>query len=194
MKTRNFLLSAALVLASCSVNDNYVSSPSVDANLMCFTVNGLPYSVDPAVVDTVDLMSLSTEFSARISVSHPDRYSALSVDGVQLVDGSGSVSVDSISKHHFLKLGWSRGSDSGILYLRTLNSRIPDIVAKGHATSPGDFYLSFVYLPYIEKVDNAGRLLYYRCDPVSEGVDYSTISPGWWDFKKHLLDGTTYYS
>ena len=67
-------------------------------------------------------------------------------------------------------------------------------MAKGKATSPGHFYLSFVYLPIIEKVDNSGNLLYYRCEPVGEGVDYSTISPGWWDFKKHVFGGTTYYS
>ena len=194
MKTKNFLLSAAFILASCSVNDNFVSSPNDNTNKLSFTVNGLSYSIDPAVTDTVDLMSLSTEFDARISVSNPDRYGTISVNGVQLVNGSGTVSVDRIDKQHFLTLSWSTNSDKGTIYLRTLNSQIPDLIAKGKATSPGHFYLSFVYLPIIEKVDNSGNLLYYRCEPVGEGVDYSTISPGWWDFKKHVFGGTTYYS
>lgn len=192
MKTKNFFLIAALVLASCSDNDNAVSSP--DDNIISFTINGLSYTIDRVATDTVDLQSLSTEFDARISVNNPGRYGTISVNGIQLQNGSGTVPVDHIGKRHFLTLSWNNGADKGTLCLRTLHSQVPDLVANGKATSPGDFYLSFVYIPLIEKIDNSGNLLYYRYEPVQlENFD-TTKSPGWWDFKKHVIDGTTYYS
>ena len=188
----SMFLIAGIVLASCSIDDN--PSSDNDTSQFCFKVNGLSYSIDPTTVDTLDLLSLSTEFDAQISVSNPEKYDWISVNGITLKNGSGAVPVESIDKARFLTLSWAVGAERHHVYLRTLHSGIPETVAQGNATAPGDFYLSFIYLRLIEKMDNSGNIVYYRFDPLPEEDCNTTKSIGWWDFKKHVIDGAVYYS
>ena len=156
------------------------------------TLNGVSYVIDAVDSSTVDLLSLSTEFKAEVEVSNHRQFDRLSVGGVQLVEGRANVPVDVIGKDAYLTLEWARGRQGGTILLRTLHAGVPDVIASGRATSPGDFYLSYVYLRLIQKFDNAGNLVYYRFEPhQTEGNDDSS---GWWDFKKHTVDGQTYYS
>lgn len=158
-----------------------------------FTVNGVSYTSGGTVCDTIDLVTLSTEFEATVHVPSYALFSHLSVNGVPLKLGKAKVPVDRIAKDAFLALEWSMFGESGTLMLRTLHSEVPEVASTGTATSPGDFYLSFVYLRLIEKYDNEGRLLYYRFEP--HALASATDNTGWWDFKKHLGDdGKTYYS
>jgi hypothetical protein len=42
------------------------------------------------------------------------------------------------------------------------------------------------------KYDNDGQILYYRYDPTSDVGTFKEL--GYWDFKKHVFEGKTYYS
>ena len=156
------------------------------------TLNGVSYVIDAVDGSAVDLLSLSTECMAEVSVSNHQQFDRLSVGGVPLVEGRAKVPVDVIGKDAYLTLEWARGRKGGIILLRTLHAGVPDAVASGRATSPGDFYLSHVYLRLIEKIDNAGNLVYYRYEPRT--ITGNDDSSGWWDFKKHTVEGETYYS
>lgn len=157
------------------------------------TVNGVSYTADGTVCDTIDLVTLSTEFEATVQVSSYALFSRLSVNGMPLKYGKAKVPVERIAKDAFLTLEWSMLGESGTLFLRTLHSQVPETVSTGTATAPCDFYLSFVYLRLIEKYDNEGRLLYYRYEP--HAISGSDDNTGWWDFQKHVGDdGKVYYS
>ena len=185
---------AGIMLVSCSVNDHVVPPSGNDSSPFSFKVNGLSYSVDPTTTDTLDLLSLSTEFDAQISVSNPDRYDWISVNGILLKNGSCTVPVDCIDKAHCLTLSWTVGAKKNKVYLRTLHKGIPETVSQGAATAPGDFYLSFPFLRLIEKINNSGNIVYYRYEPLPKEYYDATKSTGWWDFKKHVIDGKVYYS
>lgn len=60
----------------------------------------------------------------------------------------------------------------------------------GETDLPGQFFLSFVYSRNLILLDGKGNLVWSKHeDPVAEGVQ-----TGFWDFKKHVIDGKTYYS
>ena len=177
---------AALVLAA------LLTSCSSVPERIELTVNGENYSIDLQDDNAVELLTLSTEFDAEVSVTNFRQFDRLSVGSVPLKRGKASVPVDDIGKDTYLTLEWARRGESGTVQLRTLPLDVPDAIVAGTASSPGDFYLSYVYLRLIQKCDNAGNLLYFRYEPrVVRGGDDSS---GWWDFKKHTLDGRTYYS
>jgi hypothetical protein len=157
-----------------------------------FFVNGEPYVLSLAERDTVDLVTLSTEFDAKVAVPNFRQFDQITVDGIPLENGVAEVPVSRIGKDSFLTLHWTCGLQSGTVVLRTLHPKVPPILASGQSTTPGEFYLSFVYLRLIAKYDNDGQLLFYRFEPTMPqgGTDCS----GWWDFKKHVVDGTVYYS
>ena len=156
------------------------------------SVNGVSYAIDLAGENAVDLFSLSSEFDAEVSVSNHKQFDRISVGGVPLVEGKAAVPVDVIGKDAYLALDWARGGAGGTILLRTLHSAMPDFDVAGRATSEGDFYLSFVFLRLIQKYDNAGNLIFYRFEPRT--IRGSDDSSGWWDFKKHTVNGGTYYS
>ena len=65
-----------------------------------------------------------------------------------------------------------------------------DIRVSGQTDLPGNFYLSFVYSRNIIMLDGKGRIVWSK----HEEQPYEGASTGWWDFKKHIVDGKTYYS
>ena len=176
------LFAAAALLASCFRTPERIE----------LTVNGETYSIDLADQTAVDLLTLSTEFDAEVAVANYSQFDRLSVGGVPLQQGEATVPMDFLGKDAFLALEWGSHHASGRILLRTLPVDVPDAIVTGRADSPGDFYLSYVFLRLIQKYDNAGNLIYFRFEPrtVRGGDD----SSGWWDFKKHTVDDRTYYS
>jgi hypothetical protein len=179
-------ISLVMLFASCN-KDN-----KGDDKHILLSVNGVDYTIDFLSEDTVDLLSLSTEFAAEVSVSNFGNFKKLTVNGIQLHNGTGDIPVSLISKDNYLTLYWERKKDNGKIMLRTLHSHIPVHTVSGTSTSAGNFYLSYVFLRLIEKVDNNGNLLFYRFEPHVPESDIDNT--GWWDFKKHVINGVTYYS
>ena len=67
---------------------------------------------------------------------------------------------------------------------------LPEFTVHGETDLPGNFFLSFVYSRNIIMLDGKGNIVWSKHeDQPSEGV-----VTGWWDFKKHVVDGKTYYS
>ena len=61
---------------------------------------------------------------------------------------------------------------------------------EGETDLPGNFYLSFVYSRNLIMLDGKGKIVWSKHeDPVAEGT-----KTGFWDFKKHVINGKTYYS
>lgn len=180
--TALLLFAAAILLTACFRTPERIE----------LTVNGESYSIDLADNTAVDLLTLSTEFDAEVSVANFRQFERLSVGGVPLQEGKASFPVDYLGKDAFLALEWGSHHAGGTVLLRTLPVDVPDAITAGRASTPGDFYLSYVFLRLIQKYDNSGNLIYFRYEPrtVRGGDD----SSGWWDFKKHTVDDRTYYS
>ena len=67
---------------------------------------------------------------------------------------------------------------------------LPGYTVSGETELEGNFFISFVYSKNLIMLDGKGNLVWYKhADPDPEGT-YS----GCWDFKKHIVDGKTYYS
>lgn len=64
------------------------------------------------------------------------------------------------------------------------------INVEGETDLPGNFYLSFVYSRNIIMLDGRGDIVWSK----HEEQPFEGANTGWWDFKKHVVDGTTYYS
>ena len=61
---------------------------------------------------------------------------------------------------------------------------------EGSTDLPGNFYVSFVYTQNIMMLDGKGDIVWAKhTDHKDDGV-----KTGYWDFKKHVIDGETYYS
>lgn len=67
---------------------------------------------------------------------------------------------------------------------------LPHFTVKGETDLPGNFYLSFVFSRNIMMLDGKGRIVWSKHqDPLPDNP-YT----GFWDFKKHVIDGKIYYS
>lgn len=67
---------------------------------------------------------------------------------------------------------------------------LPGFTVSGETDLPGNFYLSFVYSRSIIMLDGKGNIVWSK----HEDQPWDGVMTGWWDFKKHDLDGETYYS
>jgi len=179
------MLSAALAagLAACSaLEDNPVSpTPPAPATEMCIYVNGEHYDIALPATEAVDLRTLNTEFEADIRIENADAFEALTMSPFT-----------EIARDKQIEIAYTTGGQSGTVRLNTLPAGVPDIEATGKGVIPGDFYLSFIYQRLIMKYDNDGRILFYRYDPTPAAGTFNEL--GYWDFKKHVFDGKTYYS
>jgi len=61
---------------------------------------------------------------------------------------------------------------------------------EGATELPGHFYISFVYSRDLLLLDGCGNLVWSK----HEEQPAEGLTTGMWDFKKHEIDGKTYYS
>ena len=180
----------AFYLTACT--DNIDSPVVTPVTTMSLTVNGENYEIDLTQTDTVNLRTLTVEFPTQFKIDNYNQFHNLTIGGKGVHDGVCALQIDAISHAHHIDVCYTVDGKQHTIVLNTLHKNIPEIRASGKATSAGDFYLSYVYQRLIEKVDNNGRLLYYRLEPLTA---LEASSTGWWDFKKHHADdGKTYYS
>ena len=64
------------------------------------------------------------------------------------------------------------------------------IEVEGETDLPGNFFLSFVYSRNLIMLDGKGNIVWSK----HEEQPTEDATTGFWDFKKHDVDGTTYYS
>ena len=64
------------------------------------------------------------------------------------------------------------------------------ISVEGETDLPGNFFLSFVYSRNLIMLDGKGNIVWSK----HEEQPAEDATTGFWDFKKHDVDGTTYYS
>ncbi len=67
---------------------------------------------------------------------------------------------------------------------------LPEYTIDGETDLQGNFYISFVYSKNIMMLDGKGNLVWYK----HEAPDVTGVNAGFWDFKKHVVNGETYYS
>ena len=68
------------------------------------------------------------------------------------------------------------------------NSGLPAYTVSGSADFDGNIYVSFVYSKNIMMLDSQGNVVWYKHE------DTGDTPAGFWDFKKHVVGGVTYYS
>ena len=67
---------------------------------------------------------------------------------------------------------------------------LPEYTIDGETDLGGNFYISFVYSKNIIMLDGKGDVVWSK----HEAADDTGVHAGFWDFKKHVVDGKTYYS
>ncbi len=67
---------------------------------------------------------------------------------------------------------------------------LPEYKLTGETDLPGNFFLSFVYSRNIVMLDGKGNIVWSKHEEQPDKDAHT----GWWDFKKHVIDGKTYYS
>lgn len=159
-KSRFLILLTLLVLTiSCKKSDNEGVKDLYNSTSVCFYVNGEPLIVDLFDADgrSFNLVTLNTEYNAEIKARPGGYLKSFSIKGM---DSNGRLKIDSISENNKIPVSYTTiKGDEGTFYLNTLNSNIPVMQATGRSVSDGDFYLSFVILRLIMKVDNDGNIL-----------------------------------
>ena len=74
--------------------------------------------------------------------------------------------------------------------LQTGAEGLPVYTVHGETDLPGNFYLSFVYSRNLIMMDGKGNVVWSKHEEQPE----EGMHTGLWDFKKHVIDGETYYS
>ena len=67
---------------------------------------------------------------------------------------------------------------------------LPKFTVTGETDLEGNIYLSFVYTKNIVMLDGKGNIVWYKHGESPE----DGVNTGYWDFKKHVIDGEVYYS
>ena len=67
---------------------------------------------------------------------------------------------------------------------------LPEFSVEGDSGLPGNFFLSFVYTRNLIMLDGKGNIVWSKHEEQPE----EGLHTGLWDFKKHVIDGKTYYS
>ena len=188
------LLLIGFGLTACETGDNHSFVPDAPSgpDVMQLVVNGERYDVVLPASESINLHTLNTEFSADIQILNVDAFKQISINDQNVVDGRFSLPISKIGYTEKIKIVYAAGTQLGTVTLNTLHNGIPPITSSGQAQIPGHFYLSFIWRPLIMKYDNDGQVVYYRYQPTDKAGTPEEL--GYWDFKKHVFNGKTYYS
>ena len=69
-------------------------------------------------------------------------------------------------------------------------AELPEFTVDGSTELPGNFFISFVYTRNLIMLDGKGNIVWSK----HEDQPSEDVHTGLWDFKKHVIDGKTYYS
>lgn len=189
-----------IMLCACESDNNHAFHPvtpeppvpKVPTEMRLY-VNGEYYPVALPSTSVVDLRTLTTEYPATIRIENANDFARILVNGQPLsADGTLSLPIARIGLSEFIEILYETETTLGSVHLSTLHRSIPLTYAVGQTQIPGDFYLSFIWMPLIMKYANDGSILYYRFEPTD--ALGTPDENGFWDFKKHTFDGRTYYS
>ena len=152
----------------------------------------------------VNVESLTSEFPNSFELLGGELQLALEGTSLQRGKPIDHV-VEKIAYDKYITLRASNGSDTRTVYIRTLNSLLPDMQSAGESPHAGHYYITTVATKTLLKLDGKGELVYYLRPGASPTMpvdltagDPSTVGamdPAFWDFKKHVLrDGKIRYS
>ena len=196
MKAYYYLTTLILLFASCESSNNHALDVPIDPEpaIMYLEVQGERYQVDLSSTDSLNLRTLCSEFGpVEFKVLNYEEFKSISIWDKPVTDGVAEVNFyNGIPQDVHMACKYTTATGEGSFLINTYPGKAPGFQSEGLAELPGDFYLSFIYQPLIMKVDNAGRLLYYRFEPTDYNGTFKEL--GCWDFKKHVFDGKTYYS
>lgn len=196
MKAYYYLIILTMLLVSCESSNNHALDLPVgpEPTMMYLEVQGEQYQVDLSSADTLNLRTLCAEFGpSEFKVLNYTDFKSISIWDKPVTDGVAEVNFyNGIPQDVHMACKYTTATGEGSFLINTYPGKAPGFQSEGLAELPGDFYLSFIYQPLIMKVDNAGRLLYYRFEPTNYNGTFKEL--GCWDFKKHVFDGKIYYS
>lgn len=196
MKAYYYLIILTMLLVSCESSNNHALDLPVgpEPTMMYLEVQGEGYQVNLSSTDTLNLRTLCAEFGpVEFKVLNYTDFKSISIWDKPVTDGVAEVNFyNGIPQDVHMACKYTTATGEGSFLINTYPGKAPGFQSEGLAELPGDFYLSFIYQPLIMKVDNAGRLLYYRFEPTDYNGTFKEL--GCWDFKKHVFDGKIYYS
>ena len=185
-----FLLTIGVGMTSCL---GVMDVPVPNSETMILEVMGERYEVVLPASEPLSLRTLTNEFDITVKVLNASEFSSVTIGGQPLADGSCTLRAPEVfNASTYIDVDYVKDSKQGSIKLRTYPDKLFTLGSTGEGVIPGDFYLSFIYQPLIMKINNKGRLLYYRFVPTRDNGTFDEL--GYWDFKKHVFDGKTYYS
>lgn len=194
MKLRPLLLLLALLLCSCT-KESIQTLIDPNSTSIELEVNGETLTI-PLNNETThfDAITLNSEFDNKFVLKNPSQFNSVTINGETLNEGDTvRIKLDKISYKQDIKIEYNIANQSGVRYIRTLNSKIPALTTSGKSPYKGDYYLSFTGNRLIIKIDQMGNIVYYRCVWSAYGHNFEE-PPGYWDFKKHTIGDKIYYS
>ena len=181
------------LVALCFVSCETKNSPSPEPAMMCLEVNGERYDVPLPCHENLNLRTLCSEFAADIKVLNYSDFKSITIADQPVVNGAVSYTLPTdLTTAGYIPIDYTTATQQGSFLVNAYPEDIPGIAHQGKGQIPGHFYLSFIYQPLIMKYDNDGQLLYYRFEPTEDNGTFQEL--GFWDFKKHVFSGKTYYS
>ena len=185
-----FLLTIGVGMTSCL---GVIDVPAPNSETMVLEVMGERYDVVLPASEPLSLRTLTNEFDITVKVLNASEFSSVTIGGQPLADGSCTLRAPEVfDASTYIDVDYVKDSKQGSIKLRTYPDKLFTLGSTGEGVIPGDYYLSFIYQPLIMKINNKGRLLYYRFAPTHDNGTFNEL--GYWDFKKHVFDGKTYYS
>ena len=174
-------------------DDVPVSTDVPSAKKMLLEVMGERYEVPLPASEPLNLRTLTNEFDITVKVLNASDFSSVTIGGKPLAGGVCTLRAPEVlDASTYIDVNYATGSQQGTIKLRTYPKQLFTLGSTGEGVIPGDFYLSFIFQPLIMKVDNQGCLVYYRFEPTEANGTFQ--EQGFWDFKKHVFSGKTYYS
>ncbi|MGL4606027.1 MAG: arylsulfotransferase family protein [Eubacteriaceae bacterium] len=173
-----------IILVSCTLayagRDNTLMS---DKSLH-FEINGysteLPLSEDGAVFDPVSMKSekeneikLLNEVGANVKINDKGIGAGKTIN----------LKLDSLSENNLIKIEVSNEKDKRTVYLRSLSSQLPKMLAAGESETEGNYYGTLTNTPALFELNQKGEVVFYVAKNKTEFPNET-----YWNFKKHVLE------
>ncbi|MDZ5725409.1 arylsulfotransferase family protein [Acetobacterium sp. K1/6] len=181
-----------IILVSCTLAYSGRDNTLMSDKTLSLEINGfnveLPLSENNAVFDAVSLSSVTenrikllNEVGANVKINGKGIGVGTTID----------LKLDTLSSGERIKIQVDNEKDERVIYLRTLSSQLPEMIAAGESSYDGNYFAAIA----------TGGAALYELNKQGEVVFYIAKSPeesngeSYRDFKKHVFEnGTIRYS
>lgn len=181
------IILVSFTLAYAGRDNTLLSDKTLNLEINGFNVE-LPLANDGAIYDAVSLSSvtpntikLKNEVGANVKINDKGIGAGNTIE----------LKLDQLSSGELIKIEVGYEKDKRIIYLRTLSSQLPQMIATGESPYEGNYYATLNSGgPVLYELNSKGDVIFYIAKSLEKAKGET-----YWDFKKHVLeDGKIRYS